>query len=326
MEVVDPRLKLEGRNRKARRWQEETLKFMENEKTVNSMMGKNKPKAKAKSANLRSVTRGRPPLAKPAKPALSAKATRSLIRSHHNLNKAHAKALAANDTAKAATIAAEITARGGLESYQLASTIGQSSSRGGDSSKVLVEWLKADFAQAHANGERLRMLEVGALSMTNACSHVPCLQIDRIDLHAQMPGIQEIDFMKLPLPVTETERYHIVSLSLVLNFVPEATARGEMLRRIPKFLRRVTDTAEKFASCLFFVLPLPCLENARYMDETRLDSILQSLGFINMHVKKTAKLYYSLWRYNEATNVHQTFAKKALRAGGKRNNFAIVLR
>ena len=265
-------------------------------------MGKNKPKARAKSANLRSVTKGRPPLAKPAIPALSAKATRSLIRSHHNLNKAHATALAANDTAKAATIAAEIKAKGGLESYQLASTIGQSSSRGGDSSKVLVEWLKADFAQANANGERLRMLEVGALSMANACSHVPCLHIDRIDLHAQMPGIREIDFMELPLPVTETERYHIISLSLVLNFVPEASAY------------------------LFFVLPLPCVDNARYMNEARLGSILQSLGFTNEHVKKTAKLYYSLWRYDEAMNLDQTFAKKELRSGGKRNNFAIVLR
>ena len=288
-------------------------------------MGKNKPKSRAKSAILRSVTKGRPPLARPAIPALSAKATRSLIRSHHNLNKAHATALAANDTAKAATIAAEIKAKGGLESYQLASRIGQSSSRGGDSSKVLVEWLKADFAKANVNGERLRMLEVGALSMTNACSHVSCLDIDRIDLHAQMPGIREIDFMELPLPVTETERYHIVSLSLVLNFVPEAPARGEMLRRIPKFLRRVTDTAEKFASYLFFVLPLPCVENARYMDEARLGFILQSLGFTNVHVKKTAKLYYSLWRYDEATNLDQTFAKKELRSGGKRNNFAIVL-
>lgn len=285
-------------------------------------MGKNK----SKSTTPKSFTKGRPPLAKSQKPTLSAKATRTLIRSHHNLRKAHATALASKDAAKAATIEAEIEARGGLESYQLASTVGQSTSRGGDSSKALVEWLKPAFERAQANGERLRMLEVGALSMTNACSNVPSLDIDRIDLHSQTPGIREIDFMEMPLPATEAEKYHIVSLSLVLNFVPEASARGEMLRRIPDFLLRTSDTAGSFASHLFFVLPLPCVENARYMDEKKLDSIMESLGFSKAYVKKTAKLYYSLWRYDEEPETELKFAKKELRPGGKRNNFAIVLR
>lgn len=169
------------------------------------------------------------------------------------------------------------------------------------------------------------MLEVGALSVKNACGRVPGLEVQRIDLHAQEPGIREIDFMVLPLPGTEAEKFHLVSLSLVLNFVPEAGARGEMLRRVPMFLRR-GEAAGKFQSYLFFVLPLPCVENARYMDEGRLGAIMGSLGFTIAQVKKTAKLYYSLWKYEEGTAEEQTFAKKELRAGGKRNNFAIVLR
>lgn len=36
----------------------------------------------------------------------------------------------------------EIDELGGLEAYQHASTLGQSSQRGGDSSKILVRWLK----------------------------------------------------------------------------------------------------------------------------------------------------------------------------------------
>jgi 25S rRNA (adenine2142-N1)-methyltransferase len=298
----------------------------QNDQPINMAKSKPRVKPKSKPTPSKPITSGRPPLSKPEQPTLSSKATRTLIRTHHTLLKAHASALSSNDTAKAATIAAEITASGGLESYQLASTLGQSLSRGGDSSRILVSWLQPAFATAQANGTRLRMLEVGALSVSNACSRVPCLDIDRIDLHSQMPGIREIDFMELSPPATEDEKYHLVSLSLVLNFVPEASARGEMLRRIPKFLRRATDVAGGFPSYLFFVLPLPCVENARYMDQAKLGAIMESLGFTNAFVKKTAKLYYSLWRYDEERKEEQTFAKKELRAGGKRNNFAIVLR
>jgi 25S rRNA (adenine2142-N1)-methyltransferase len=282
-------------------------------------MGKSNPKA----GNLKSVTRGRPPLAKPQKPALSAKATRNLIRSHHTLRKTHAVALASNDVAKAASIEAEIEANGGLNSYQLASTLGQSTDRGGDSSKVLVEWLKPTFEAAQAKGERLRMLEIGTLSTENACSKIPCVDIDRIDLHSQAPGIREIDFMDLPIPETEAEQYAILSLSLVLNFVPSAPARGEMLRRIHKFLR--TGPTDCFTSCLFFVLPLPCIENARYMNEKRLNAIMQSLGFNLAYIKKTTKLYYSLWRYEGKSEIERKFGKEELNPGRSRNNFSIVL-
>lgn len=285
-----------------------------------------KTKSRSKSTVSKSVTKGRPPLVKPQKPTLSAKATRTLIRSHHSLLKAQAAALASNDSAKAASIAAEIEAEGGIRSYQLASTLGQSTSRGGDSSKVLVEWLKPAFEQARLNGERLRMLEVGALSIQNACSKVSCLDIDRVDLHSQTSEIREIDFMALPVPEAEVEKYHIISLSLVLNFVPKTAARGEMLRRIPEFLCSSPDTMSNFASHLFFVLPLPCIENARYLNEERLNAIVESLGFINAHVKKTAKLYYSLWKYDEERRTECKFGKKELRSGGQRNNFAIVLR
>ncbi len=284
-------------------------------------MGSSKPKSRTS----KSVTRGRPPLAK-STTTLSAKATRTLIRSHHNLRKAHAAALANSDTAKVASIEAEIESNGGLDSYQLASVIGQSSPRGGDSSKVLCKWLQTEFSEAPAKNERLRMLDIGALSVQNACSKVPCLDIDRIDLHSQAPEIREIDFMDLPIPVSEAGKYHLVSLSLVLNFVPEAYARGEMLRRVPRLLRNPQHQLNKFGSYLFLVLPLPCILNSRYMDENRLSAIMQSLGFTKWHVKQTAKLHYSFWTYDGQNGTDTIFEKKEIHPGGKRNNFSIVLR
>ena len=284
-------------------------------------MGRFKPKTRQTP---KSVTRGRPPLAK-STPTLSAKATRTLIRSHHNLRKAHAAALAISDIVKVASIEAEIESNGGLDSYQLASVIGQSSPRGGDSSKVLCKWLQTEFSEAQTKNERLRMLEIGALSVQNACSKIPCLDIDRIDLHSQAPQIREIDFMDLPIPVSEAGKYHLVSLSLVLNFVPEASARGEMLRRIPRFLQNLQHQLNEFGSHIFLVLPLPCILKSRYMDENRLSAIMQSLGFTKSHVKQTAKLHYSLWTYDGGKNSDAVFEKKEIHPGGKRNNFSIVL-
>ena len=282
-------------------------------------------KAKGKT---KSINRGRPPLLK-SQSALSSKATRNIIRSHHTLHKAHAKAVENEDAARADEIGNRIAANGGLQSYQLASTLGQSSDRGGDSSKVLVDWLKPVFQVASAQIERLRLLEIGALGTKNACSQIGGLEVMRIDLRSQQPGIQEIDFMLLPEPKLRTDRFDIISLSLVLNFVPEPYARGEMLKRIPKFLRTPDSTShDGLLPCLFLVLPLPCVSNSRYLTEGRLEEMMRSLSFTLTKSKKTSKLIYMLWRFCPAQAVSSSvaFKKEEVRSGGLRNNFAIILR
>src|SRR5271155_5779989 len=178
---------------------------------------------KAKLGQKEPISRGRPPLSRSQTASLSSKATRSLIRSHHNLQKAYAKAVASGDESRALQIERQIDANGGLSSYQVASTQGQSGERGGDSSKVLVEWLRPTFGEAAKGDKTFRMLEIGALSTQNACSKVECLDVRRIDLRSQEAGIEEIDFMDLGLPKTDGELFDIVSLSLVLNFVPDAS-------------------------------------------------------------------------------------------------------
>jgi 25S rRNA (adenine2142-N1)-methyltransferase len=276
----------------------------------------------------KAINHGRPPLLKTNSATLSSKATRSIIRSHHTLHKEHSKAVEQGDVARASDLERVINDKGGLENYQVASTLGQSSARGGDSSKVLVEWLREATGDARSRNVRLRMLEIGALSTRNACSQVDCLDVTRIDLHSQEPGIREINFMDLPNPATESQKYHIISLSLVLNFVPDAAARGAMLRRIPDFLiTESSESASRPVTCLFLVLPLPCVANSRYLTEGRLEEMMTSLGFSSIRVKQTAKLYYSLWNYErDAAGRSVIFKKEELRPGSSRNNFAIVLR
>jgi 25S rRNA (adenine2142-N1)-methyltransferase len=299
----------------------------------------------------KSLSHGRPPVVSKhndVSRSLTSKATRTLIRTHHRLQKQHAAALRAGDNAKATELSKAIEDNGGLELYQAASIKGQSAERGGDSSRVLVQWLKergtftrgqsttSDFTESdrEITGNRkkkikeLKVLEVGALSPLNAISSLPGLNITCIDLHSQHPTIETQDFMERPIPNSDEEKFDIISLSLVLNYVPDAVARGEMLRRTCKFLRlgKQSKEAEENSTipALFLVLPAPCVMNSRYLTEEHLTLIMDTLGFVLMHKKLSAKLVYYLWRY-QSGGTYMPVPKKSLRAGGSRNNFCVIL-
>lgn len=280
----------------------------------------------------KSLAAGRPPVFQRTK-SISRKSTKALINRHHLLEKRKRQAIAEGDKAEEIAIGAEITALGGIGSYQEASLQGQRHDRGGDSSWVLMEWLQSCLSSEEGTipGRRLQMLEVGALSTQNACSKSGRFDIERIDLNSQGEGILQQDFMERPLPQDESELFDIISLSLVLNFVPEPKERGEMLRRTTQFLhptgryRGAPGLATDFPS-LFLVLPAPCVTNSRYLDDERLASIMASLGYSKVASKTTQRLVYYLWRRNsDGAGTPGPFPKREIRSGPKRNNFAVVL-
>ena len=252
---------------------------------------------------------------------LSSARTRALIRTHHTLQKQLAAAHAADDAERAASLEVQIAAHGGLTLYQRVSMLGQSAERGGDSGRVLRDWVEESFSCAlgkvkegdnRGRGEvesvnKIRMLEVGALKVDNACSRNPRIDVERIDLQSQHPQIQTQDFMQRPLPSTAEEKFHIVSLSLVLNYLGTSKGRGEMLGRVhkfliqPHFLTAVNNHAIGDDGCgqaeyplleveaegrgfsypgLFLVLPAPCVTNSRYLDERRLEDMMRHLGYV----------------------------------------------
>ena len=276
-----------------------------------------------------SLSNGRPPILQKRPPSMTSKATRTLVRSHHQLQKRLARAEDAGDSTTADAVRARIEQQGGLPRYQAASMLGQSGERGGDTSKVMMEWLGA-LRREHGSDKppSLRMLEVGALSPTNACARSGVFAITRIDLHAQHKSIEQQDFMERPLPDKAEEGFDVVSLSLVLNYVPTAAGRGEMLQRTAHFLRplRRGNDLDGLFPALFLVLPLPCVANSRYLDEARLGEIMQSLDYTLVEQKRSSKLAYYLWRYNAgmAQGV-KAFKKTEVNPGRLRNNFAIVL-
>jgi 25S rRNA (adenine2142-N1)-methyltransferase len=139
---------------------------------------------------------------------MTSERSRTIIRTHHRLQKEHAAALKKGDTEAAERLELEIEGNGGIKTYQAASKQGQAKDRGGDSSKVLVEWLHViDANDRDRQDDELplfRCLEVGALSTKNEISRFPSVvQMTRIDLNSQGPGIEKQDFMARPLPASD---------------------------------------------------------------------------------------------------------------------------
>lgn len=312
-------------------------------------MAKSKPSSNRKPLKL---SHGRPPVLHstqklPHNP--SSLATRTTIRTHHTLQKSLALALSDNNTSLAASLRTEIEKRGGLPTYQAASLKGQSAQRGGDTSKTLLAFLdtvggawKPSVSVVRNDGDEVeatakwQMLDVGALSAATAASRSKAFAITRIDLHSQGADILEQDFMQRPLPTTPADKFDIVCLSLVLNYVPDAPGRGEMLKRVCEFLVPPSDARQASKSedgvekalpfpALFLVLPAPCVQNSRYVHQAHLTAIITSLGFSLLCSKASAKLVYYLWRWHGPPNKKITFGKKEIVAGTKRNNFAIVV-
>ena len=281
----------------------------------------------SKKTTLQSLKAGRPPMAKPSR-SMSRRASRALINSHHQLQKKKNQAVARGNKVEEALIDKELAKLGGLDQYQQASLQGQSHDRGGDTSKLLLEWLPTSALRSL--NRRPRMLEVGALSTRNACSTSGLFEVVHIDLNSQEPGIQSQDFMERPLPKGSSEKFEIISLSLVLNYVPDATGRGQMLVRTLSFLQKseasTTPATEPFFPSLFVVLPRSCVDNSRYLTEARFEELMGALGYAKVRGKMTQKLVYSLWKKGDMGPMTDArFPKREVNSGKTRNNFAITL-
>ena len=71
----------------------------------------------------------------------------------------------------------------------------------------------------------LRLLEVGALKADNYRGCSSWIENTPIDLNAQDPGIRQQDFLQMRGDENACE-WDVLSLSLVLNFVPDPRERG----------------------------------------------------------------------------------------------------
>ncbi|KAI8068074.1 putative methyltransferase-domain-containing protein [Gongronella butleri] len=247
--------------------------------------------------------------------------TAKLIRRYHVLNKELSKCRNESpvDRAREQAILKEMDDIGGLNLYQKASLLGQSAQRGGDTSK----WLLKSLGKLDVPKTRWRILEVGALSPANYASHA-WITTYPIDLNPQHPDIKKQDFLTMPIPATEDEKFDIVSLSLVVNFVGDPKDRGKMLMHTRDFFYAIQDTDK--LHYLFLVLPLPCITNSRYMTDDHLRAMMTDMGYTLCDHHFSNKLAHYLFELKGKPKVkHGAWKKQELRPGGKRNNFSIVI-
>ncbi|XP_048580639.1 25S rRNA adenine-N(1) methyltransferase isoform X2 [Nematostella vectensis] len=188
-----------------------------------------------------------------------------------------------------AQLSSEITAKmeqlGGLDAYQKASKLGESRHGGFNAAKWVVGELKAhnirselqageECSTSTGNSEKLRLLDVGALDH-NYKKHgwIDCTPID---LNPQNSSIKKMDFLQLKTK----ELFHVIVLSLVINFEGDVNKRGQMLKKCCKLLHP--------GGHVVIVLPLPCVTNSRFFSAEVLHLMMESLGFVDVSQHTTA--------------------------------------
>jgi len=159
----------------------------------------------------------------------------------------------------------------------------------------------------------IELLDVGALDLnyTAYTKHIHCTSVD---LNPQKPGIIKADLLEYRLG--ESSVFDVVVLSLVLNFAGDPAVRGDILKRAVELT--------KLNGHLVIVLPLACVKNSRYLTETRLNEMLDSLGcsVINSHQSK--KLAFCI-ACKQSPAQSKSFPKTEVANGTHHNNFCIVL-
>ncbi|KAI0683634.1 putative methyltransferase-domain-containing protein [Cytidiella melzeri] len=264
-------------------------------------------------------------------------ATRTVIRRFHVLNRRQTQlqkflggdgdvlsTLARDAREELEAIDQEIADMGGLEAYQKMSVIGQGNDRGGGTEKILLEFLEelGYPKSVEDKDQRWKVLDVGALKPDNYASCKSWMDVTPIDLHSRHPDIMEQDFLRLDED-EDRDRWDLISLSLVVNFVPEPKDRGRMLKMAHTMLR-----PNQF---LFLALPLPCIMNSRYVTPEYLHGLMTTLCYTEVKTrwKDGGKMAY--WLYRKAEHVFKPdsefapYTKKTVIRQGNRNNFSILL-
>ncbi|KAH9808190.1 putative methyltransferase-domain-containing protein [Melampsora americana] len=240
----------------------------------------------------------------------SYKRTSALISEFHTLQKALART---KDPIQRQQILKQQARLGGLKTYQAASSYAGSKEKGGETGK----WC-AKALENHLGGKKnITLLDVGAISGTSY-EKFPWIQTTSIDLNPQDPSkVLKYDFMKFPIP---EEKFDVIGLSLVLNFVGDLKQRSEMIKHSHQYLKPF--------GFLYIVLPLACIENSRYLDSNRFNSILNSLGFHSLQQYNSSKLTFWLTQRSGQNGIgsiqrNLKWSKEEIRNGIDRNNFCI---
>ncbi|KAG0143632.1 hypothetical protein CROQUDRAFT_80887 [Cronartium quercuum f. sp. fusiforme G11] len=243
----------------------------------------------------------------------SHKRTSTLISQFHTIEKILARTTNPIERKK---LLKEQSKLGGLNTYQAASSYAGSKEKGGETGK----WCAKALEEIFRCKKNITLLDVGAISGTSY-QKFPWIQTTSIDLNPQdEEKVLKYDFLKFPIPDSDSKKFDVIGLSLVLNFVGDLKRRSEMIQHAHLYLKPF--------GYLYIVLPLACIENSRYLDSERFTNILNSLGFVPVKQHNSTKLTFWLSQRSGSNGYgiiqkHIKWNKEEIRKGANRNNFCI---
>lgn len=242
---------------------------------VESAARRKKPKRKVKTKPIAAVRAG-------SRSTISSlKVARKVTSRFHALTQEEARVRAnaslsrAEREAKLSEVQRELAEMGGREAYQDASLATTSEFR---TSRFVFQQITR-LGLRPASGEApLRVFEVGAINpQLLVC---PWLKVRAIDLISRDRRIEEVDFFAVP----PAAAFDAVVCAMVINCVPEARQRGEMLVRMNLHLDRVGP------GLLFLMLPRRCVFESPYMTEALFFRALTVAGFEVFERRETPKI------------------------------------
>ncbi|CAM9262266.1 unnamed protein product [Sphacelaria rigidula] len=186
-------------------------------------------------------------------PVKSRKRARQIVTSFHKLTKEAERIASGAATGedeknrRLKRLQRELQAMGGRQAYQSASLLSVSFH---NTSKWVTQMLTKMNLRPQRGQSPLKVLEVGAIN--TRLLDIPWLDVRAIDLKSQHERIEERDFFSLQ-PAGD---FDVLSSSMVINCVPTARRRGEMLMGYREHLRP--------GGHLFLMLPLLCLTNSKH--------------------------------------------------------------
>eukprot|EP00566_Odontella_aurita_P021024 CAMPEP_0113530830 /NCGR_PEP_ID=MMETSP0015_2-20120614/3165_1 /TAXON_ID=2838 /ORGANISM="Odontella" /LENGTH=361 /DNA_ID=CAMNT_0000429611 /DNA_START=77 /DNA_END=1159 /DNA_ORIENTATION=- /assembly_acc=CAM_ASM_000160 len=118
---------------------------------------------------------------------------------------------------------------------------------------------------------------------------VHCLEVRSIDLHSSCEGIEEADFLQVPLIHQDArKRYDVVVCSMVINCVSSPEDRGRMLTLLYHQLRP--------GGLCFLTLPKLCLTQSKYVTRDLFETMLtrdgRGVGFEIAGKKESPKVAF----------------------------------
>ncbi len=177
----------------------------------------------------------------------------------------------ATDRAERRHLTDELRRLGGRAAYQQASAFNTAVN---STSRWVVRRIRARNMLPPAAPHEPRLLEIGAINAQ--LLDTPGLCVRAIDLRASLPRIERADFLALPhggqpsASTGVTRAYDVLVCSMVLNCVPEARARFDMLVGMRAHL--------VVGGVCFIVLPLSCLVHSHTLTATSFADCLRAVG------------------------------------------------